>query len=482
MDAADLLTRLAPLIDGGSPTSRRIAAAMAAAIADGRLPVGGRLPSERELAAALGVSRGTVVRTYTRLRDEGLVRTTHGAGTTVGGGRGDQVPLASLRADGVVAAVGQHEQGMIDLRVAAWDGDEDLADALRVDPAEQARAVHRQDGYWPQGLPALRELLAQRLTGLGLPTDAEQLLITNGAQQAIDIVLTSIARPGDPVLIEETTWPGLVELLPIRHLRPATVPLAAHDHVGLLRALRERRADVAYLIPSFHNPTGAVMPAPVRRLVVEAAVSSGATVIEDLALAELWMDAPPPPPLAAILPEAADRVVTIGSLSKTLWGGLRLGWIRAEEGLLRHLVGIKTVCDLGTGVPSQLAAIQALAHADRIVARRRVELRERRDRALAALARHLPDWRTAVPAGGMSLWVDVGGQDADQIARRAREHGVRVPSARVCSADGRALGHLRLTLARPAEELEEAVARLAAASRGVTTGGLPGLAADVGRV
>lgn len=478
MDTADLLTRIGPWQRGNSTVSRRLAQGIAAAIEDGRLPAGTRLPAERELAKALEVSRGTVVRSYARLREERLAHTTHGAGTTVGSP--DQGVLQrTIRADGIVAAVGQRDHDTIDLRVAAWDGDDQLVEALRIDPREHARAIHRQDGYFPQGLGSLRESLAHRLTGLGLPTHADQLLITNGAQQAIDVVLSSITRPGDPVLLEETTWPGLVELLPVRHLRASTVPLVAHDHIGMLRALRERRADVAYLIPSFHNPTGAVTPAPVRRLVVEAAAASGAVVIEDMALAELWIDAPPPAPLAAIVPDAAAKVITIGSLSKSLWGGLRLGWIRAEGTLMRQLISTKTVCDLGAGVPAQLAAVHALEQADQIVARRRDELRERRERALGALEEHLPAWRVVPPPGGMSLWVDLDGADADRVARRAREHGVRVPSARVCSADGRALGHLRLTLARPPHELETAITRLAAASRDVPRSGLHGVATEI---
>jgi DNA-binding transcriptional MocR family regulator len=386
MHAPDLLARIGSWDDGEGSVSRRLARAVEAAIADGRLPAGVRLPAERELAGAIGVSRGTVVRAYARLREDGLAATTHGAGTRVGGPRSDGAIETAIRADGIVAAVGHRDEDTIDLRVAAWAGDEELAHALAGEPATQAAAVQRHDGYYPEGLPTLRTALAQRLTGLGLPTDPDQLVVTNGAQQAIDVVLTSIARPGDPVLLEETTWPGLVELLPVRHLRPTTVPLAAADHIGLLRALRERRADVAYLIPSFHNPTGLVVPAPVRRLIVEAAASSGTVVIEDLTLAELWIDQPPPPPLAMAVPEAAGQVVTIGSLSKSLWGGLRLGWIRAEGRLLRHLTSVKTVIDLGTGVPSQLAAARALNVADRIVARRRTGLAERRDRVLAARA------------------------------------------------------------------------------------------------
>jgi DNA-binding transcriptional MocR family regulator len=417
------------------------------------------------LAAALEVSRGTVVRAYDDLRDRGCVETRQGAGTVVGtiddAGRARLVE--TLRADGIVAAVGHRDPTTVDLRVATWDGDDDVLALLRMDPDLLAQAVRGHDGYWPLGLPPLRAAIADRLTMLGLPTDAEQVVVTNGSQQAVDTVLSTLTRPGDPVAVERTSWPGVFELLSVRHLRPWPVTEVARDHVPLLRVLRERRADVAYLVPSFHNPTGEVLAAPARRLVVEAAAEGGGVVIDDLTLAELWIDRPPPPPLAATVPDLAEHVITVGSLSKSLWGGLRLGWLRADGQVLRQLARVKTVFDLGAPVPAQLTALAALEHADGVVEARRTELRARRDAFVAALRHHLPTWRIPAPTGGLSMWVDLGEADGDTFAARATEHGVRVPPARACSVDGQDLGHLRLTLSRPVPELETAAERLARA-------------------
>lgn len=467
MDATDLLVRLGPWDRGVGHPSTRLARAITTAASEGRLSSGASLPAERQLASTLGVSRGTVARTYARLRETGVAHTRHGAGTTIGAADGSARGAGSvLRSDSILTAIGEHQPGVIDLRVAAWDGDRAVLAALEPGPDDLADAVLGHDGYWPLGIPPLREAIADRLSAQGLPTTGDQVIVTNGAQQAIDVVLTTLARPGDPVAVERTSWPGIFELLVVRHLRGVGVAPVAEDHVPLLRVLRERRVDLAYLVPTFHNPTGGVLAAPARRLVVEAAAEGGGVVIDDLTQAEMWIDRAPPPPLAASLPDAGSHVVTTGSLSKMLWGGLRTGWIRAEGRLLHELSRVKTAFDLGNPVPSQLLAARALAHADDVVAARRVELGIRRDALVAALGHHLPDWSVAPPAGGMSLLADIGVGAGDRLAAVARQHGVRIPSARVCSVDGSDVGHVRLTLGRPAGELEQAAQRLAAAWAG----------------
>lgn len=464
----DLLARLPRWDDGTGHRSARLARTITAAIGDGRLPPGTSLPAERQLATTLEVSRGTVVRAYDRLRADRLVHTRQGAGTVVGDedtAAGREVVLhGALRADSILATVGNRDASTIDLRVASWDADRRLISLVCDEPARWASAVAGHDGYHPAGLDELRRDLAVYLTASGLPTEPEQLLLTGGAQQAVDTVLSTLVRPGDPVLVEDTSWPGIFELLSIRHTRPIPVTVAGLDHLPLLRALRERRADLAYLIPTFHNPTGSLMAAHVRRLVVEAAIEGGVRLIDDLTIADLWIDEPPPPPLAMAVPGADEAVITIGSLSKTLWGGLRVGWIRAEERLLRQLVRVKTVLDLGSSVPSQLAALNALEHIDEIAATRRATLREHREVLLDGLATHLPGWSVTPPAGGLSAWVDTGLPSADGIVARARALGVHVPPASACTVNDHDLGHLRLTLSRPREELTEALRRLGQAA------------------
>ena len=473
MEPSDLLARIHNWDHGPGHRSARLARSITAAIEAGRLPTGTRLPPERALATALEVSRGTVARTYERLRDDELVFTHHGAGTVVGDPATPTHPTTAqlLRSDSIVATVGQHDNS-IDLRAAAWAADSFLNSLMQ--PTAPPVAF-TDEGYHPAGLAELREALAARLTRSGLPTSAEQLVITTGAQQAIDTVLSTMTRPGDPVIVEDPSWPGIFELLSIRHLRPHTVPPTPQDHLPILRALRERRADLAYVVPSFHNPTGGVLAAPARRLVVEAAATGSVTLIDDLTMADLWIDEPPPPPLAAIAEHAniEATIITVGSLSKVFWGGFRLGWIRATDHTIRQLARVKAVLDLGTSIPGQLAALSALARYDEIASHRRLTLRTNHRVMIEALREQLPEWSFPTPAGGMSLWVDTGRPSVDGIVARARSAGVRIPPAAACTVSDHDLGHLRLTMTRPANDLVAAVSRLAEVVR--TTSASTGL-------
>jgi DNA-binding transcriptional MocR family regulator len=475
MDGVAVRELLGDWREGPGRPAEQLASRLTALIATERLPAGVRLPAERRLAEELELSRGTVVRAYARLRDDELVHTRHGSGTIVG--RDDHAPgraaalAGALSTDASVAALVTDVRGgrddMIDLRTAAWYGDRRLIETLRSWETSALLDVSAADnGYWPLGLPLLRRQVADRLSAQGLATTPDQIVITNGAQQALDVVLTTMANPGDSVVVAEVTWPGIRELLTIRGQRPAPVPLAADgaiDQVELLRVLREGRSPLAYLVPSFDNPTGVLMPASTRRLVVEAARAGGTTLIDDVTMHELWLDEPPPPPLAATVEGAGAGVLTIGSLSKVAWAGIRLGWIRAEGAMLERLGRGKTVLDFGTSVPSQLAACVVMEQLDDVVAGYRDALRVRRRAVLDALAEYVPAWSVTPPKGGLTLWVDLAGVSSDRFVARAAAHGVRLVPGRVYHALGRDTGHIRLTMCHDEETTREAVRRLAGA-------------------
>lgn len=471
MEAVELLGRLGRWDQGPGHPSTRLSVALEAAIADDRVPAGVRLPSERALAEVVEVSRGTVVRTYARLRELGVVHTRRGSGTVVGAEerRSDRAAqlAGALSSEGSLAFLRERQADTIDLRAAAWLGNRGLLRAMsNWEPTDLPDVGDSDNGYWPLGLPALREAIAARMTATGLPSRPEQIIVTNGAQQALDIALTTVAGPQDTVVLAEVTWPGIQELLSVRNMRPVTVPLVDGHHVdqvALLRHLREGRSAAAYLVPTFDNPTGAVMPASARRLVVEAAQEGGTVLIDDLTLSELWLDEPPPPPLAVVLPAAAGQVVTVGSLSKLAWGGLRVGWLRAEGPLLERLGQIKTVIDFGSAIPSQLAALTVMRQLDDLVVEHRAELVRRRAALTADLAEFLPSWRFVQPSGGMSVWVDLGGVSGDAFTTTAERHGVSLSPARVYHALGQDTGHVRLTLTHDVDTTREAVRRLALA-------------------
>ncbi len=474
MHATELLRRLPGWDQRSGPRSHALADALREAVATGTVPAGTRLPAERELAAALSVSRGTVVRAYDRLREAGVATTRHGSGTVLGprhlrGTARRSVSLVEdLPADSLLAGIDEPRgPATIDLRVAAWQGTAGLPEDAFVRTADEVAALRDETGYRPLGLPALRRQIARHLTAQGLPTDPSEIIVTSGGQQALDLVLTTLTEPGDPVLVEELTYPGLLELLTTRRLRARPLPLGRDgvDHLALGRALHQRTPPLTYLVATHHNPTGRTVPAPLRRLIAEQVVETGGVLIDDATLADVWLDAPPPPPIAASLPEASAHVITIGSVSKWLWAGLRVGWVRASGALLDRLARVKVILDLGTSIESQLTTAALLTHADAVLDQRRAALRSRYETLAGALAEQLPGWRFERPTGGLSLWVDLGGAPGDAIAQLAAQHGVLVPPARVCAANGRDVGAIRLTFGRDEESLRRAVDGLAAAWR-----------------
>lgn len=474
MHATDLLERLDGWERRSGPRSHALADALRDAVAGGHIAPGSRLPAERQLADRLGVSRGTVVRAYDRLRDAGVVSTRHGSGTVVGGAlprgadRRAAAILDELPAGSILAGMNEDRgASTIDLRGAAWPGIEGLPQEAFVRTPQQLREFADEPGYRPLGWPPMRTAVARHLTSQGLPTHPGQVIITTGAQQALDLVLTTFTEAGDSVAVEEVTYPGILELLATRRLRPRPLPIGRDgvDHLALGRILHQRTPPLTYLVPTHHNPTGVTVPGPLRRLIAEQVVETGGILIEDGSMAELWHTTSPPPPIAASLPEADGHVITVGSASKWLWGGLRVGWLRAAGSLFDRLARVKAVLDLGTSLEAQMTTAALLDRGDEILTGRRALLRERMDVLTTALREELPGWRFRRPGGGLTMWVDLGGAPGDTISQLAARHDVFVPPARVCSASGRDVGHLRLTFAQDPATLRRAVHGLAAAWR-----------------
>jgi len=253
--------------------------------------------------------------------------------------------------------------------------------------------------------------------------------------------------------VQAPTYFGALEVFREEAAVLRTVPV---DLSGFASAVATHRPVLAYAITAFHNPTGTVLPEPDRE---RFATTAGVPLIDDEVLAELGFPGhPAPPPLARY----REDVITIGSLSKVVWGGLRVGWVRAPAPLVARLARIRTVLDLGGDIPAQLAAAHLLRHPVRAPAGNQ----ERHDHLRAELARHLPSWHAPAVPGGQTLWVRLPRGDGRSFAQRALRHGVAVLPGSGLDADGGSTGHLRLHfLAEPAR-LTEAVHRLAAAWHG----------------
>ncbi|GHA93734.1 PLP-dependent aminotransferase family protein [Streptomyces termitum] len=449
---------------------RELARAVREALLDGRVALRVRLPAERELAQVLEVSRTTVTGAYDLLRESGYALSRRGSGTWTALPDG-QAPKAVGHLPGDTA------DEVIDLALAAPQGPRaELAEAL----AEAAAALPRYlaaPGYHPYGLPELRAAVAERYTARGLPTRPEQILVTTGAQQAVSLALALFGRPGDRALAESPSYTTALDAMRGRGLRVTPVPVTEGGwDSGLMEAaLRQTAPRLAYLIPNFHNPTGRLMPREQGREVARAARATGTWLVVDETLADMALDVPAPEPFAAAVGAGAgEQIVSVGSLSKSCWGGLRVGWARASARVVSELARTRVTADLSGSVLDQLVAVALMRGLDPIVAARVEELRRRREALGAALARHLPEWRWAEPPGGMCLWIDLGRPVATQLAARALRHGVRVEGGARFGVDPGTHEHrLRIPYTLPEELYEPAAERLAAALEGA-----PGRFAD----
>ena len=493
---ADLLGHW-PAADG--PLYRLLATRIARLADTGELPAGLRLPAERDLAAALSVSRNTVTAAYQVLRDEGMAESRQGVGTRIVPHR--TTPAAVHRANGFFSGLLEDSVVEADLSLAAVDCAPQVAAALSepetvLTRAERA-ALTGTSGYFPYGLLELRAAVAGHLTqGLSLAADLSQVIVTTGGQQAIDLLIRCEVLPGQPVAVEDPTFPGVLDALHRAGARVIGIPAGrGPDPERIEHVVRTHRPAMVYLIPTHHNPTGLVMPAAHRRHVARLAAAHPDTLfVDDMTLAELPLgDRPPPLPLAAFGP-GQPNLVSIGSLSKLYWGGLRTGWIRASRGVIARLAAAKAAADLGSNAFQQAIVAALLRGQHEVIAKWRGEwLRDRHDALAGALRSLLPGWTWPEPEGGLTLWVRMPGPaDSSAFAQAALRRGVAVVPGRLLSASGEgasgegasgagaagegggeASRHIRLAFVQPPGLLRAAAGRLA---------GLPGSDAPLPRL
>jgi DNA-binding transcriptional MocR family regulator len=293
-----------------------------------------------------------------------------------------------------------------------------------------------------------------------VPTRADQILVTNGALHGLYLLLQLLVGPGDRVITELPTYPGALDAIRAGSGRVVPVPMAPGGgwQVDQLRAtLRQTAARIAYLTPDFHNPTGALIPEADRREVLKVARQTGTTVVIDESFVDLGLDGTERP--SAVLD---PNVITVGSLSKPVWGGLRIGWLRASTDLVHRLAALRTSIDMAGPVLDQVVAAELFQHIDTIAEQRKIELRPQRDALLAALGRELPDWRAAVPQGGLSLWAELPAPLSTPLTMLAAQAGVVVVPGSRFGVDGTLERFLRLPYALPADRLVDAVQRLSA--------------------
>ncbi len=450
------------------------------------------MPAERELAEALAISRTTVTAAYRDLRASGHLASRRGSGSWTTLPEGHRIATSGMWAP-------TDELDVIDLGCAALAAPPELGVAV-AEAVEDLPRFARGAGYHPTGVPALRERVAVRFAERGLPTHADQIMITNGVQHALDLILRLLISPGQSVLVESPTYPNVLAALRAHRARVSTDnldPRTGWDGDLLLGELRSWRPTLAYVIPEFHNPTGHLMPVSLRERLPSVAHRAGADLVVDESFVDLSLDAAllgaaslgaaslgaaslgaaslgaaslgaaslaagAAPALASY--DRHARVLTVGGMTKAYWGGLRVGWIRAAAPVIARLSALRVAVDMAGPVLDQLVALRLLDRANSVIPARRAQLTRQRDTLVAALRAHLPGWSFTIPSGGVCLWVELEAPMSTALAHSAHELGVRLAPGPSFGVAGTLERFVRLPFTLPEDDLIEAVRRLAAAA------------------
>jgi DNA-binding transcriptional MocR family regulator len=471
MEAQALVRQLGIWSKGKGALHQKLALALTNAVRHGPLTPGARLPSERALAKALRISRTTVVAAYDTLRENQWLDRRTGSGTWVSARSAvvraarDTAHAAALAGSPLLNLLVSHDDAdVIDFAVGTPNPLEGLPSELFTLSPDEHTSLLRDRMYHPLGLSALRCAIAAACTTEGVVTHRDHVLVTNGAQQAITLCAALCVQRGDTVLVEDPTYFGALDVCRTIGARLVGLPVGREGVTPA--AIRERiaatSARLVYLTPTFQNPTGTVMPASARKEVADICGNAGVALIDDRTTADLVLEGSPPAPIAAYAAPNAP-IFTIGSLSKLVWPGLRIGWVRASETLIQRLARLKTAMDLGSPVLTQaigVRVVEAMPAARRL---RHRELLPRRDLLGALLRERLPEWRFRLPTGGLFLWVELPHGDAREYAQVAFRHGLVTLPGPTMSAGEECAAFLRLPFVGTPETLQTAVERLATA-------------------
>nr|WP_287855150.1 PLP-dependent aminotransferase family protein [Klebsiella sp.] len=427
-----------------TPLWRQLAEALRLLILDGRLALETRLPGERELAAALNISRTTVASALGQLREEGYLYSRQGSGSRI-----------ALPERPVNMTAKTPDPLSVNLAVAALSAGPEIhqaySQALKIMPQHLSNT-----GYDQQGLPLLREAIAHRYSERGLPTRSDEVMIVNGALSGFALVLRLLTGPGDRVVVDAPTYPMAISAIQGASCRPVGVALPAQgwDCDGLAATIAQTAPRLAWLMPDFHNPTGRCMDSATRQRIADIAAQTRTTLVVDETMVDLWYDAPPPPPLATFNPDAP--VITIGSAGKSFWGGLRIGWIRSSSRTIASLVQARDSLDLGSPLVEQLACCWLLENEKTLLPSRRTMLAARRDMCGELMAEFFPHWRFTLPEGGLSFWVELPGMLATLFSVRAESRGIHIGTGTRFGLAGAFDRYLRLPFTLSDEELRNA--------------------------
>ena len=469
-----------------TPLYTQIVVELRRMITDGALKVGDRLPANRELAKTLGVNRNTVTTAYAELAADGLITSRVGSGTYISAVP-VHAPASRIREQASASPMSWESLLSVQSRdnwlqeMSSYDSRRDVislalalpsADLFPLDDFRRCvdRVLRRQGRVLLQlgttsGYAPLQEYIASQLALSGVKASPDEVLITNGCQQSLDLIRQILVEPGEEVALENPTYPGALSVFCGGSSKYFSVPVGENgiDLNVLEDVLSQRRAKLIYVVPSFQNPTGVTMNPASRRRLIGIAERYRVPIVEDDIYRELRYDGPDVPPLKAL--DEHGLVIYISSFSKVGFPGLRVGWIAAPRIVIDHLNRAKQRSDLHASLLAQ-AAIHEFAKRGLLakhIKRVKKAYAQRRDAMLESLEKHFPDEaRWSRPEGGMSVWVTLPDfLNSNQLLLQAVENGVTFISGDhfYASSPQQNLMRLSFTMAGP-QSIEEGVKRL----------------------
>ncbi|KAA8818377.1 aminotransferase-like domain-containing protein [Bifidobacterium vespertilionis] len=486
--------------DSATPITEQIVQYMCRQVSSGAWPIGARLPAQRAMADAFGVNRSTIIAAVNELADYGIVEGLHGAGTRIVSNTwslmlpgspdwADYVSSGFFKANNdTIQAINRLEFDPSMARLGTGELDPRLfpRSMWRTVLTRAANEITSMGYPEPEGTPELREAIAAHMRKLGVETEPGQILVTSGALQALQIISVSLLSAGSTVFCEAPSYIKSLQVFQSAGMRLEGVRMDGHGiDVDALRdamqgmiagglpapgaqkpSHKREGESVLYTIPTNHNPTGIIMDAQRRRELIACCVERRLPIIEDGAYQDLVFDGPSPAPLKSL--DETGMVIYLGSASKALAPGLRIGWIVAPEPIVHRLADVKMQMDYGASRLSQWVFARFLDTGlyDRFLTDLRGELRRRRDAALETLDRlfgGIAHWNT--PAGGFYIWLTFNGpMPMARLFAKAVEAGVLLNPGDIYDFEGD--NSLRLSYAYTTpDEFAAAAERLAGVVR-----------------
>ena len=427
--------------DSSLPLYQQLATALAARIRSRSLATGEQLPASRELAASLGLNRATVSNAYASLVEQGLARSHVGQGTFVLAAEASSTPFEFRLSRAIIESEGASGQTSLVPESGRFVDFATLVPDEELFPVDSFREVLNDillsDGkqllqYGPAtGFPPLRRYIAERLELRGVRADETNVLIVNGSQQGLDLICRALIDPGDAVCVERPTYSIVPALLRHYHAEVCGIPMTESgiDLIKTEEVFSRRRPKFLFTMPTFHNPTGITMSRDARLRLVELAVSNGVPVVEDdFDSAALRYTGEPVPPLKAL--DEHGCVIHIGTFSKGLFPGLRLGWVVGSERVIDAIARAKLFSDYHSPPLLQAAVLEFCqrGHYERHI-NKLTEIYSAKASAMSrALGDHLPEEVTwSAPEGGYAFWVRLPeGVSASELARQAAAENVLI--------------------------------------------------------